>query len=126
MILIELQVAQSEAIEILRQIREYIDQNKEDEAKLMIRSQEKVKLKSFGGTSALDLLKKEDKAKRIITFSQKIDEMLEGGVKVGSTTEICGSPGIGKTQLWYVPRPSLAPPPPLIILHTLFQYAVIR
>lgn len=52
------------------------------------------------GRTALDLLKKEDKAKRIITFSRNIDEMLEGGVKVGATMEICGSPGIGKTQLW--------------------------
>ncbi len=55
---------------------------------------------NIGGKSALDLLMKEETIKRVVTFSQSIDEMLEGGVPVTKVTEVCGPPGIGKTQLW--------------------------
>jgi len=36
---------------------------------------------------------------RITTFSASIDAILDGGVPLGSVTEICGAPGVGKTQL---------------------------
>lgn len=35
-----------------------------------------------------------------MTFSAQLDEALGGGVPLGKTTEICGAPGVGKTQLW--------------------------
>ena len=35
----------------------------------------------------------------ISTFSRALDDLLDGGVPLGSVTEICGAPGIGKTQL---------------------------
>jgi RAD51-like protein 2 len=51
-----------------------------------------------GGLSALDILKAEQDQPFIVTFSSKVDEMLNGGVPVGKITEFCGAPGIGKTQ----------------------------
>ncbi|CAK6978000.1 DNA repair protein RAD51 homolog 3 [Scomber scombrus] len=54
-----------------------------------------------GGASmtALDLLQKEEELRSIVTFSSQLDTALGGGIPVGKTTEICGVPGIGKTQL---------------------------
>ncbi|XP_020513814.1 DNA repair protein RAD51 homolog 3 [Labrus bergylta] len=50
--------------------------------------------------SALELLQKEeDEQRSIITFSSQLDTALRGGLPVGKTTEICGAPGTGKTQL---------------------------
>lgn len=51
--------------------------------------------------TALELLQKEQEDQRsIVTFSAQLDEALGGGVPLGKTTEICGVPGVGKTQLW--------------------------
>ncbi|XP_036961162.1 DNA repair protein RAD51 homolog 3 isoform X2 [Acanthopagrus latus] len=57
-----------------------------------------------GGTSAsltaLELLQKEDEELRsIVTFSSQLDAALGGGLPVGKMIEICGAPGVGKTQL---------------------------
>ncbi|XP_034534286.1 DNA repair protein RAD51 homolog 3 [Notolabrus celidotus] len=50
--------------------------------------------------SALELLQKEEEEpKSIITFSSQLDVALTGGLPVGKITEICGTPGTGKTQL---------------------------
>ena len=49
---------------------------------------------------ALDLLREEQSLPCIVTFSEKIDEMLGGGVPLCKITEFCGAPGIGKTQMW--------------------------
>ncbi|XP_013855461.1 DNA repair protein RAD51 homolog 3 [Austrofundulus limnaeus] len=49
--------------------------------------------------SALELLHKEESCRSIITFCSQLDDALEGGLPVGKTTEICGVPGSGKTQL---------------------------
>lgn len=51
--------------------------------------------------TALELLQKEEEEQRsIVTFSSQLDGALGGGLPIGKTTEICGTPGIGKTQLW--------------------------
>jgi len=50
------------------------------------------------GRSALEVLRSEERATPIITFSARVDEMLGGGVAPGKITEICGAPGTGKTQ----------------------------
>ncbi|XP_035999315.1 DNA repair protein RAD51 homolog 3 [Fundulus heteroclitus] len=54
-----------------------------------------------GGASvtALELLQKEEEFGSIVTFSSRLDEALGGGIPVGKVTEICGAPGVGKTQL---------------------------
>lgn len=50
-------------------------------------------------SSALELLRQERTQSSIITFCDPWDRMLGGGVPLGKLTEICGPPGIGKTQL---------------------------
>jgi len=51
-----------------------------------------------GGITALELLQQEER--RIVTFSSQLDALLGGGVPLGRTSELCGAPGVGKTQLW--------------------------
>lgn len=48
--------------------------------------------------SAYTLAQKEAVDGGIVTFSQKIDAMFGEGIPLGKITEICGVPGIGKTQ----------------------------
>lgn len=50
-----------------------------------------------GGLTALELLQQEER--RIVTFSSQLDAVLGGGVPLGRTCEVCGAPGVGKTQL---------------------------
>ncbi|KAM9967823.1 hypothetical protein ACTFIW_001910 [Dictyostelium discoideum] len=52
------------------------------------------------GISALDLLiQGRDGNNNIITFCSEIDQMLNGGIPLKKITEICGVPGIGKTNM---------------------------
>lgn len=51
--------------------------------------------------TALELLQKEEEELRaIVTFSSQLDAALGGGAPVGKMMEVCGVPGVGKTQLW--------------------------
>lgn len=49
--------------------------------------------------SAKELVARMSIQRPIITFCKALDTMLGGGVSIGHVTEICGVPGIGKTQL---------------------------
>ncbi|KAM4045943.1 DNA repair protein RAD51 homolog 3 isoform 2-T2 [Anomaloglossus baeobatrachus] len=49
--------------------------------------------------TALELLEQEQTQASIITFCSALDDILGGGVPLTKVTEICGPPGIGKTQL---------------------------
>ncbi|XP_069827320.1 DNA repair protein RAD51 homolog 3 isoform X2 [Dendropsophus ebraccatus] len=49
--------------------------------------------------TALALLEQEQAQASIVTFCSALDEMLGGGVPLTKVTEICGPPGVGKTQL---------------------------
>uniref|UniRef100_A0A8D0C9G6 DNA repair protein RAD51 homolog 3 n=1 Tax=Salvator merianae TaxID=96440 RepID=A0A8D0C9G6_SALMN len=49
--------------------------------------------------TALELLEEEQVQGSIITFCSALDDILGGGVQLAKITEICGAPGIGKTQL---------------------------
>jgi RecA/RadA recombinase len=51
--------------------------------------------------SALDALRLEENNPSITTYSGNLDNLLGGGIALGAVTEICGMPGMGKTQLWY-------------------------
>ncbi|XP_017655984.1 DNA repair protein RAD51 homolog 3 isoform X2 [Nannospalax galili] len=60
----------------------------------------------YAGTSesgkkytALELLEQEHTQGFIITFCSALDNILGGGIPLMKTTEICGVPGVGKTQL---------------------------
>lgn len=48
--------------------------------------------------SALELLQRENSSTGIMTFCEEVDDMLGGGVPLAKITELCGSPGVGKTQ----------------------------
>lgn len=37
----------------------------------------------------------------VVTFCEKLDIILGGGIQLGQVTEIAGPAGSGKTQLWY-------------------------
>ncbi len=50
------------------------------------------------GQSALELLEVEQAHPFIVTFSAKVDEMLGGGIPMCKIVELCGAPGVGKTQ----------------------------
>ena len=50
--------------------------------------------------SAASLFTLEQETPGILTFSEKIDRALGGGIQLGRLTEVCGIPGVGKTQLW--------------------------
>ncbi|XP_077462903.1 DNA repair protein RAD51 homolog 3 [Stigmatopora argus] len=80
-------LSQEEALEVLQAVRKEggaeEDRGSGNEASL----------------TALDLLQKEEELNRIVTFSSRLDAALGGGLPVGKTTEICGAPGVGKTQL---------------------------
>ncbi|KAG7220409.1 hypothetical protein INR49_018247 [Caranx melampygus] len=52
-----------------------------------------------GPMTALELLEKEEEMRSIVTFSSQLDDALGGGFPLGKITEICGAPGVGKTQL---------------------------
>ncbi|KAF0698001.1 Aste57867_11332 [Aphanomyces stellatus] len=51
------------------------------------------------GVSALDVYRQTQTQKPIQTFIPDIDSILGGGIPIGEITEICGVPGIGKTQM---------------------------
>ncbi|XP_070825175.1 DNA repair protein RAD51 homolog 3 [Chaetodon trifascialis] len=84
----EASLSQQEAVEVLQAVRR---EGGGDEA-------------AAGGATAsltaLELLQKEEEELRsVVTFSSQLDAALGGGVPLGKTTEICGAPGVGKTQL---------------------------
>ncbi|EOB05165.1 DNA repair protein RAD51-like protein 3, partial [Anas platyrhynchos] len=49
--------------------------------------------------TALELLEEEQAQGFIITFCSALDNILGGGVQLTKITEVCGAPGVGKTQL---------------------------
>ncbi|XP_065831536.1 DNA repair protein RAD51 homolog 3-like [Oscarella lobularis] len=49
--------------------------------------------------TALEIFQRERLAIGIVSFSEKIDEIIGNGVPLGKITELCGSPGVGKTQM---------------------------
>ena len=51
-----------------------------------------------GARSASEILYAEKKKLALVTFCKDLDDLLGGGIAVGEVTELCGCPGIGKTQ----------------------------
>lgn len=80
-------ISQEEAVEVLQMLRDDGQPHQQREATESL--------------TALDLLHQEQALGSIVTFCSALDNALGGGVPVGKTTEICGAPGVGKTQLWY-------------------------
>ncbi|XP_051686200.2 DNA repair protein RAD51 homolog 3-like, partial [Oryctolagus cuniculus] len=87
----EVGISKEEALETLQIIRRECPTNKP----------------RYAGTSesgkkctALVLLEQEHTQSFIITFCSAVGNILGGGIPLMKTTEICGAPGVGKTQLW--------------------------
>lgn len=78
-------ISQEEAVEVLQMLR---DDGQPHQQRAATES-----------LTALDLLHQEQALGSIVTFCSALDNALGGGVPVGKTTEICGAPGVGKTQL---------------------------
>eukprot|EP00069_Balaena_mysticetus_P016249 bmy_09621T0 len=58
-----------------------------------------VQLSQAKKCTALELLEHAHTQSFIITFCSALDTIRGGGVPLTKTTEICGAPGVGKTQL---------------------------
>ena len=50
--------------------------------------------------TAVEILVEENLHNPIITLSQNVDRILNGGVPLSKVTEIAGIAGVGKTQFW--------------------------
>lgn len=91
--LLEIGVSKEEALEALQVVRQ---ECAGDAAKTAGGSD------STRKCTALELLEEEQAQGFIITFCSALDNILGGGVQLTKITEICGAPGVGKTQLWYL------------------------
>lgn len=54
-----------------------------------------------GAKSAWELLADEKTRKKISTLCPEFDRIIGGGIVAKEVTEICGVPGVGKTQIGY-------------------------
>lgn len=75
-------ISQEEAVEVLKAVK-------------CEHAQERA---AAGKLTGLELLEKEQELGTIVTFCSALDTALGGGLQVGKITEVCGVPGIGKTQ----------------------------
>lgn len=89
---LEIGISKEEALEVLQVVRQECH---EDAARTAARSGASRKF------TALELLEEEQAQGFIITFCSALDNILGGGVQLTKITEVCGAPGVGKTQLWY-------------------------
>lgn len=87
----EVGISKEEALETLQIIRRECLTNKTSYS---------VTAESGRKCTALELLEQEHTQNFIITFCSALDNILGGGIPLTKTTEICGAPGVGKTQLW--------------------------
>ena len=88
---LEIAVSREEALEALQVVRQECDGNTARPAG------------GSGATrkfTALELLEEEQTQGFIIIFCSVLDNILGGGVQLTKITELCGAPGVGKTQLW--------------------------
>lgn len=83
----DLGISATEAMDLLRTVRDYGGKGCRSSG-------------NTGACSALDLIERREQSQScIVTFSEKFDDLLGGGVPLEKITEFCGPPGIGKTQM---------------------------
>ncbi|XP_038832119.1 DNA repair protein RAD51 homolog 3-like [Salvelinus namaycush] len=75
--------SQEEAVEVLQPVRFESGQERA----------------AAGRLTAQELLETEQELGTVFTFCSALDTALGGGLPVGKTTEVCETPGVGKTQL---------------------------
>ena len=95
---LELNVPHSQAAEILKVVNGVSHTPSKSSGTLSPHSVTDGRPHISSGVSALEMLKAEQLQSYIVTFSAQVDGMLGGGVPVGKIAEICGAPGVGKTQ----------------------------
>ena len=88
----QLRIEPAEALRLIKEVRRCAD-----EFPARIDPGRPTKFGRAAGRTALDMLQQPNRS--ILTFCQPLDQVLGGGVPVGEITELCGSPGSGKTQL---------------------------
>lgn len=96
----ELGVPPSKAMEILKQIGNFSrsgDLNVDSSVNSI--NDTSISKTQQGVFSAKDLVSRMSVQRPIITFCKALDISIGGGIPSGQITEICGVPGIGKTQL---------------------------
>ncbi|KAL9981947.1 hypothetical protein ACROYT_G010715 [Oculina patagonica] len=93
-----LRIDREEALKIIQTVRNSNDSSRSSNKKLTANG-DNPSNSIPGSKNAYDLLQQEQSSGSIVTFCEKFDDMLGGGVPVGKITEFCGAPGIGKTQI---------------------------
>ncbi|KAM4647921.1 DNA repair protein RAD51 homolog 3 isoform 1-T1 [Amazona ochrocephala] len=86
----EIGISKEEALEVLQVVRQECHGDAERAAARSGASRK---------CTALELLEEEQAQGFIITFCSALDNILGGGVQLTKITEVCGAPGVGKTQL---------------------------
>ncbi|XP_078363127.1 DNA repair protein RAD51 homolog 3-like [Oculina patagonica] len=94
----DLRIDREEALKIIQTVRNSNDSSRSSNKKLTANG-DNPSNSIPGSKNAYDLLQQEQSSGSIVTFCEKFDDMLGGGVPVGKITEFCGAPGIGKTQI---------------------------
>ena len=83
----EIGVSLEEAVDIIRLVKDETNRNN------LIKSAGKNK-------TAFELLQDENIQQYVVTFCERLDTILGGGIPVCQITEVSGIPGSGKTQIW--------------------------
>lgn len=73
----------------------------EEDAQCVLGTIDRIRNVVIKPRTGIQVLQEEESSLAVMTFCEELDIALDGGVKCGQLTEICGLPGTGKTQLWY-------------------------
>lgn len=101
-IFIEIGCTHKEALSIITAIRTDTDNEKTESYNTNSPLESNIinnSYNSFNAKTAYDLMNEQTSFPHIVTFNQDVDNMLGGGISIGKITELCGIPGIGKTQM---------------------------
>ncbi|XP_038059401.1 DNA repair protein RAD51 homolog 3-like [Patiria miniata] len=101
----EIGISKEESLEILKMVRESTSSSLPCQPKTPSNSassssqrQQQHPEGNKRTVTALEMLRYEKSSPAIVTFCEDLDEMLGGGVPLCKITELCGAPGVGKTQ----------------------------
>ncbi|XP_022086400.1 DNA repair protein RAD51 homolog 3-like isoform X2 [Acanthaster planci] len=101
----EIGISKEESLEILKMLREATSSLLPCQPKLPSNTastssgrQPQLSESNKRTVTALEMLRDEKSSPAIVTFCEDLDEMLGGGVPLCKITELCGAPGVGKTQ----------------------------
>ena len=90
----ELNATNQEALAVLRLVEEGVSSASSTGPSA---AEKVVSTSSSSAVTALELLSGQRRG--IVSFIKGLDKLFDGGIPIGEVTEMCGVPGIGKTQL---------------------------